>query len=368
MRSKRRRLFLGGNTGRGFYSFYEQVVQGENRFTYILKGGPGSGKSVLMGRLAEKARAAGMAVDEYLCSSDSHSLDGIHIVDLGLVMIDGTRPHMTDPRHVGAIESIVDLSRYLSREGIGKERDRIRELVARGAFLFNRAYGFLALAREVDAEHSSYLHELSALDRRSLLGLARKLSEELFPGDASSGRGRLQPFFQAAFTPEGLVHHGEDLLLEAEQILVLHGSRFREQTLVTEHLLQTALERGYDAEVFYCPLEPQRVDHFLVREKSLLVMSGGLFYGAAPRDSARLIDTRVYLQRTTLAAYARELVEMRQIFRQAVNSAQELLKKAKANHALLEACYAPHMDYGAVDKLTEHLWQEIADGILAETK
>ena len=48
--------FLGANSPSGFYSLYDQLISPEEaRAVYILKGGPGCGKSTLMRRVAAQA-------------------------------------------------------------------------------------------------------------------------------------------------------------------------------------------------------------------------------------------------------------------------------------------------------------------------
>ena len=53
--------FLGANAPAGFYSLYDQLLPLERaRAVYILKGGPGCGKSTLMSRVAGWAEEAGL--------------------------------------------------------------------------------------------------------------------------------------------------------------------------------------------------------------------------------------------------------------------------------------------------------------------
>ena len=48
--------FLGANSPRGFYSLYDELIDADAaRAVYILKGGPGCGKSTLMRRVAGRA-------------------------------------------------------------------------------------------------------------------------------------------------------------------------------------------------------------------------------------------------------------------------------------------------------------------------
>ena len=53
--------FLGANAPTGFYSLYDQLLPPERaRSVYILKGGPGCGKSTLMRRVAGWAEESGL--------------------------------------------------------------------------------------------------------------------------------------------------------------------------------------------------------------------------------------------------------------------------------------------------------------------
>lgn len=90
--------FLGANSPSGFYSLYDHLLPPEraNRF-YILKGGPGCGKSTLMRQVARRAEEAGETVEYTLCSGDPDSLDAILLPRLGVAIVDGTAPHVVVP-------------------------------------------------------------------------------------------------------------------------------------------------------------------------------------------------------------------------------------------------------------------------------
>ena len=85
--------FLGGNTPAGFYSLYHQLSDpARMRALYIIKGGPGSGKSTLMRRVERHVQAAGLKTQQVLCSGDPDSLDAVIIPELGAALVDGTAP------------------------------------------------------------------------------------------------------------------------------------------------------------------------------------------------------------------------------------------------------------------------------------
>jgi len=58
-----RRLFAGSNSAKGFHSFFHHIIGEDARRVYLLKGGPGTGKSRLMKDLAERLAAEGLSVE-----------------------------------------------------------------------------------------------------------------------------------------------------------------------------------------------------------------------------------------------------------------------------------------------------------------
>ena len=90
--------FLGANSPTGFYSLYDQLLPPEQASAiYILKGGPGCGKSTMMRRVAALAQEAGEPVEYILCSGDPDSLDAILLPGKKAALVDGTAPHGTAP-------------------------------------------------------------------------------------------------------------------------------------------------------------------------------------------------------------------------------------------------------------------------------
>ena len=86
--------FLGANSATGFYSLYDQLREPEQAETiYILKGGPGCGKSSLMRRVAQAMEEKGASVEYIACSGDPDSLDAVVFPALNTAIVDGTAPH-----------------------------------------------------------------------------------------------------------------------------------------------------------------------------------------------------------------------------------------------------------------------------------
>jgi len=90
--------FLGANSPSGFYSLYPELIRPESaRAVYILKGGPGCGKSTLMRRVGRRMEEEGLETEYILCSGDPDSLDALLLPQLGAAIVDGTAPHVVVP-------------------------------------------------------------------------------------------------------------------------------------------------------------------------------------------------------------------------------------------------------------------------------
>ncbi len=87
-----KKVFPGGNTSKGFHSFYDQIIPVDAERIFVLKGGPGVGKSSFMRTIGEEFVNLGYDIELLYCSSDNRSLDGLVIKKANVALIDGTAP------------------------------------------------------------------------------------------------------------------------------------------------------------------------------------------------------------------------------------------------------------------------------------
>jgi len=92
-------FFLGANAASGFVSHFEELYDPEGGWKcYIIKGGPGTGKSSMMRRIVE--RTPGLEHEMIHCSSDPESLDGVIFPEKKICIADGTAPHVWYYKHI----------------------------------------------------------------------------------------------------------------------------------------------------------------------------------------------------------------------------------------------------------------------------
>lgn len=353
-------MFLGGNTGRGFHSFYDQVVGGDGVRTYILKGGPGTGKSNFMRRLANDIGQLGYDVEEFYCSSDSTSLDGVRFPTIGVTLVDGTAPHLVDPRHPGVIETVINLADYWHGKALQKSRADVQAAVPKSAFLFRRAYAYLQIARQINEELANYKRELGAIDTVGLNREAAALLASLLANAAPQAQpARLRHLFATAITPSGIVNHLPSILAGYPRKVFIQGMPDSGQAMLVQSVLACAVAKNYDVEVFHCALDPHRVDHILIPDLGIAVCNTSPPHSTAVEETDEIIDTSPYLATEKLAPYANEIAMLEDGYQKALAAAIALIVRAKENHAYLESLYIPHMDFARVDARREQVKQQI---------
>ncbi|HEY8345519.1 MAG TPA: ATPase [Bacillota bacterium] len=348
-----RRMFAGGNSSSGFHSFYDQIVKADASRVFLLKGGPGVGKSTFMQQISDTMRQKGYGLEYYHCSSDPDSLDALVIPELQTALIDGTAPHVVDPKNPGVVEEILNLGQFWNESGLRKNKDRIIELNGEIKECFTRAYTYLRLTGEI----YRYLLALRQKQVRPevISALGAEIRAEIFP------RGNLpahtfctehRKMFASAITPKGPVHHLEALFPTGEEggkIFVLDGPPGSGKELILERMLAAAVEKGYRTETFHCPLLPEKPEHLWLPQLRTGIISAHHPHQYTP-PGAKVIDLTPLLRPADQSA-EEAAREAQAVYEDLLPRAVGWLQRAKSLHDQLEAYYIPHMDFAGIEEL-----------------
>ena len=140
-------FFLGATTPAGFKGYFEPLRREPGMQMYLIKSGPGCGKSTLMKQLAQKAEQQGQPIERIHCASDPDSLDGVVFLEKRAAIVDATAPHVLEPDAPGADEIVVSLYHTIRRRGPALPTARkSKPCSARNAPLRGRAARYIASA------------------------------------------------------------------------------------------------------------------------------------------------------------------------------------------------------------------------------
>jgi hypothetical protein len=338
--------FAASNSRAGFVSYYDEIFS-ERRVEklYIIKGGPGTGKSRFMKAVAHRARERGYTVTEYLCSSDPASLDGILLTRDGLPslgLLDGTPPHAREPYLPGAREELVNLGEFWDPAILTAGRDTIASLGREKATAYAHAYACLRAAGEMDTLTESMTEPW--VDTARLHALAARLLK----GQPSAGFDPLPALRRAIsmggkHTLRGYEAAATSLLLPAEG----YGMGYR----LTRALLTLSEIHGHRVCVSYDPLNPARADGLLYPDTGLCVLVGD----ALPPEGipTRHLSLRRYTDKEAMRRLRGELRQAEKLKETLTQSALRHLKTASDAHFRLERIYADAMNFSAKEAFTE---------------
>ena len=152
-----KKYFLASNnTTSGFANHFDSINPDKNAFTYIIKGGSGTGKSTFMKKVGEHFEKRGYDVEYFCCSSDTSSLDGVKIVQKNIAIVDGTAPHVTEATLPGVKEKIINVGEFIL-PSIQKHKHSLEKILPKKKLCFDMCYLYLkSCGLIVDIEKNLY--------------------------------------------------------------------------------------------------------------------------------------------------------------------------------------------------------------------
>ena len=136
-------FFLGALSPAGFHGYFAQLTAQPGLTPFLIKAGPGCGKSTMMKKLADLGSGT---VERIHCSSDPASLDGAVFWEQNTAILDATAPHTLEPACPVAVEQVVSLYHTLDRTRMQANAEAVRALFGRCSCLQGRAARYLAAA------------------------------------------------------------------------------------------------------------------------------------------------------------------------------------------------------------------------------
>ncbi len=359
MRDSLEEYFTCANSAQGFVNYFPSTLEEMERI-FILKGGPGTGKSTLMRKIGEHFRNAGQRTEYIHCSSDAKSLDGVVLRDKKIAVVDGTAPHVIEPRVPGAVEEYVNLGVAWEHEKLYPYKEEILRLQGQIKERYDQIYSLFREAKEIhDRWEKIYLDNV---DFKALDAIAQDLTASILNGiKPKSKAGAKTHRFFGAMTPEGSVHYIEGLTADCQVRYFIKGRPGTGKSTLMRKLASAAVQLGLDAEIYHCSFDVKSLDMVVLRELKVCV-----FDATAPHELFPARDTDVILDLYETAVTPEtdeknqeQLEEISQEYETRMAKARALLGEIQEIHDAMEKIYIHAVDFTVTDQICEDLIAEI---------
>ena len=368
--SVERHYFPGNNTPLGFFSYYKHILgQREANKIVCIKGGPGTGKSTFMNRIAEYFASMDEDIDYLHCSADENSLDGIVLKDRRIAVIDGTSPHITDPVTPGAVDKIVNLGEFWDEEAIAVNKSEIIDLNEETSRWYRIAYNYLSAAKSVYRSLEEIYNDDSE-DSEIYKVVADIVGSEYGDLDISLKPGKRKKFFASAITGDGVVNYITSLLGDMKRVYMIDSPVGYSNSSFMEIVTEGAIYRGLDVEVYYCPMCPEeKIEHIVIPELKTAFVTMNRYHDIqpweipAPDESGQeiiLIDMEDYMNILNIGKNSELIQSLNEEYDILLNKSVKHLSLARDAHLMVEKMYIPNMNFTQLSDMRDKLQAELA--------
>lgn len=347
------RFYLGANTPVGFVGYLDDLYSAADGWqAYIIKSGPGTGKASLMRAVMNTMAELGQEPEAIYCSSDPRSLDGVLFPQLKIGIMDGTSPHIMEPKYWGAVEQIVNLSDCMDGEMLHKQYKEIIAATDACSGMHARCRKFIGAAASLLSDSARIVMEFTDADK--VARTAARIAAREF-GSHSSQTGKETRRFLSAVTPEGIVTFHETIQALCPRIYAIEDDCGAASRMLLADLRQRALDAGLSIITCACPLAPHdKLEHILIPSLGLGFTTSNQWH-KADFPVYRRVHAARFTDGEGLRSKRQILSFNRRAARELLNEAIQISADAKALHDKMEQFNIRAMDWEKADALTRQV-------------
>lgn len=337
--------FIASNSRDGFRSYYARCFDDRRiSHVYVIKGGPGTGKSRFMREVADYAKARGWLDERIYCSSDANSLDAVILTGEGacVALLDGTAPHVYEPTLPGVREEIVNLGDFWDASRLAGYEEEVRKHNKEKKKAYQMAYRYLAGYGSVQENRDVLIEPYIRMEAMEQYAVGI-LGEVGFGTDFA-----VYPALMRSVGMNGEVSL-DTYYAQARKIFTVEDCRGCAQYFM--HMLYREMERRrLQIRISYDPVLPSRIDALLLKS------FGWAFVIEKEKECSyphRRLGLRRFVDTGAMKSIRPMLNHAEQMGRALRGGALEALEAVRAAHFRLEEIYAEAMDFDAKEKFTK---------------
>jgi len=358
------RFFLAANTPNGFYSFFDDIFEDkEINEVIIIKGGPGTGKSSFMKRIASQCIEKGMRVEYIHCSSDTDSLDGVIVKEAATAVLDGTSPHMADPKHPGADGRIINLGDFWDEEGIKASSELIVSICASILEKYGNVYRMLKASQCLRKNNDMMIRRFFLEDKMKAAAerMASMLNAEI--GSIESGKecdkeSVIKRRFMTGITPKGIYSFFDYLPQNYDKIIKINDD-YNISGLYLAEMKKHFSQWGINMTECPSPMDVDVTEHILLPEYGYAFITSNDMH-AFSGEEYKTVNMQRFIETKKLSAHKNFMRFNEKAAASLINESCAELADIKKAHDELEKCYNPHVRFEEIYKLAHETAEQLS--------
>lgn len=346
------KYFLASNSCEGFVSNFTDCYSNHNNFkVYIIKGGPGTGKSSFMKYLIKKASDQNIMFEVCPCSSDPDSLDAVIFPEINVAIMDGTAPHIVEPKYPGVCEEILNFGEFWDSRKLGNYRDEIINVTNKNKQKHKTAARYFKAAGYLLSDNLNSALEVT--DSKKVLSFAKTFLKRHIPNKTGDSKEEIR--YYGGLTPKGVISFCNCALNETESNFIINDDFGAVSKIFFTYLREKLLKSGYHIITVRNPFLPSTlIDGIIIPELSLSVLREYEF-GHFDTDIRRIHAKRF----SDFNSLKPHLSFNRKAIRELLISGCEALYEAKQIHDKLEKYYISAMNFEKIATFAEEFSAKI---------
>ncbi len=350
--SKQKNYFLGCVSAEGFYSDFGKTIQKDGYYTYILKGGPGTGKSTLMKKTAEYFSE--YDIEKYFCSSDMRSLDAVVINDKKLIVVDGTSPHVFDPVYPAISQEIINLGDFWDKKSIQKSSEVIRYLSDENKSYHKKAARYAKAISQINNDISAIAEQCLKTDKLS--GYKERMCRKLFPKNSEKGSGNIEYKQLSAITSDGYITHNID---DDYTVFAVKDNYFAGGNYLLRAVCDYAVSKGYDIVASrFMLINDFTFEHILIPEIKTAFLTDN-FINSLELSVENQINFARFYDKEMLSEFKNRISFNKKVSSELIKETAVTIDTALDIHNKLETYYVNSIDFERLNLVTEKFLRKI---------
>lgn len=356
--------FACGNTAKGFQNFFSSNFKNLDKI-YILKGGPGTGKSSLMKKVGLFVTSKGIPVEYIHCSSDPYSLDGIVIRSIKTAIVDGTSPHVIEPTAPGALEEYINLGVAWNIDALTVHKKKILFLQSEISACYPKAYDCFSRALKIHDEWEKIY--IDHMNFQKANQYTEEVINSLLGSTHFDKKSIVMHRFFGCSGPEGPQNFVKELIDPIETRYFIKGRPGSGKSTMLKKILAATQGRGIDAEVYHCAFDPDSLDMLLLPELNLCIFDSTApheYFPSRAHDFTLDMYTELITPHTD-EDYADAILNISKRYKASNAEGTSHLAYAKYLHDDLEKYYIQATNFDVINDITDTLLNKIANKFIS---